>query len=517
MIEHIASTSDLFFAQAKLRPHNPAIINGSETWTYKELKDHALLMSSTLEQAGLRGSQKIIATLCDKGVNAYASQLAIWHAGCVHLPINPTIPPSAVADLIKAAGAQYIFCENDLSHLLPDHEVTTAVSNCGRPHAGLTLAQLTQIRCSNSYPGMAYLLFTSGSTGKPKGVPITHLSLRYLLDSLSDLGRFTSDDVFSQMSDLSFDLSIAETNLCWRAGACLAVPTQSDFISAANFVRRNGVTVWNSVPTLGRMAMSLRLLKPSSMPSLRFSSFCGEALSTKLAVAWAKAAPNSAVYNLYGPTEGTIYFTYYRVDADAMAADAIVPIGKPLVRHRVAIVDENDMPVADKEIGELLLEGPQLSAGYWNDPAQTSLRFFSPIWDTSQSIWYRTGDRAANVDGNLHFHGRVDRQIKLNGYRIEMEQIEAVLRAEAQTEFVAVVPVTKDGNVIDIAAFIAGSTRTNQEISEGCKAKLPPFAVPQQLSLVDQLPTMLNGKIDYQGLARMIDPKTDISLPSQVK
>ena len=281
---------------------------------------------------------------------------------------------------------------------------------------------------------IAYLLFTSGSTGIPKGVMVADRNVVPFIDYMVERYGISERDRLSQMFDMTFDLSVFDMFVAWQKGACVCCPSQKTMIKPGGFIGEMELTLWFSVPSTAVFMKRLGMLKPGRYPTLRWSLFCGEPLPMESAVAWSQAAPNSILENLYGPTELTIACTLYRWDPDHSARECemgLVPIGHPYPGMKVLVADGELNEVSAGGEGELLMNGPQMSLGYWRDPEKTAAAFVVPPgW---REVFYRTGDRVRKPveDGPLAHLGRTDFQIKVNGHRVELGEIEAVARQES--------------------------------------------------------------------------------------
>jgi len=262
---------------------------------------------------------------------------------------------------------------------------------------------------------------------------------------------------------------------------------------AKRFVREHDLTCWFSTPSAVGMLARMRLLHPGDFPSLRWSLFCGEALPKRLAAIWQAAAPNSVLENLYGPTEATIAFTAYRLPTDLTELPDIVPIGTALVGQRTMI---------DSISNELLLNGTQVTEGYWRRPDLTAERFPT----VGDQRWYRTGDRVAEGQHGLEFLGRLDRQVKISGHRVELMEVEAKLRIAAECDSVAAIayPIDEDGMAQGIVALVAAESRPTQDIMADCRRALAPYMVPSRLIRVIDWPLNSSGKTDYRAFETLI-------------
>jgi non-ribosomal peptide synthetase component F len=325
------------------------------------------------------------------------------------------------------------------------------------------------------------------------------------LDAVTARYELNETDRLSQLFDLTFDLSAFDMFAAWQSGACVCCPEAGQLLRPADFVRDSELTVWFSVPSAAMFLDRLGGLKPNVFPSLRLSLFCGEALTAELADAWAAAAPNSIVENLYGPTEATIACTAHGWrPGSAAGANGFVPIGEPIGTTESRVVDEKLREVADGEPGQLLLGGPQVVEGYWNDAAATARSFVTMPGDRPR---YLTGDRVLRPlgGGPLEYLGRIDSQIKILGHRVELEEVEAVLREEAHSEAIAVGwPLTPSG-AAGIVAFIATASVDTVRLRRALLERLPEYMVPRELRLVAELPLNANGKRDRKALLSLLE------------
>src|SRR6185437_5449794 len=253
----------------------------------------------------------------------------------------------------------------------------------------------------------------------------------------------------------------------------------------------------------------LHMLEADAFPRLRLSLFCGEALPPGLARKWSLAAPDSAVENLYGPTEATIAITAYALRDDEGGAWASVPIGRPFPGHEAVVIDREGRPLPDGASGELALCGPQVAEGYWRLADRTAERFAPPAGrsDRPGARWYRTGDRVVKDPAvGLVFLGRLDRETKILGHRIDLQEVEAVLRWAAGTQTAAALawPPESERPERRIVAFVAGAVRPAADIAERCRERLPPAVAPREVRVLLDWPVNANGKADHGALARLL-------------
>jgi amino acid adenylation domain-containing protein len=520
---------DLFLAARSVHGDRVAVWVEGRALTYNELADAAARQAAVIRAArnpDAPHQHLHCGLLVNRTATAYVGVLASLMVGTPYVPLNPRFPSSRLRDIISASAIDTLVVDHRsmtaAAELLKGvrRPLTVLLSDAGSEERSTFAGEhryvfKTEIERTSPVAPMeergadhgAYLLFTSGSTGTPKGVLISHANAVAYVESVTERYRPGPEDRFSQLFDFSFDLSVHDMFVAWAAGACLYCAPESGVAGLAEFVRRHALTFWFSVPAAAAFMKQMHMLKPGSFPTLRWSLFCGEALPMALARAWQHAAPNAIVENLYGPTEATVAFTAYRLpnepraDLDAMQT---VPIGMPLPGQRVMIVDEDGLPLADGEAGELCLGGSQVAQGYWRAPEQTAERFKAPrSADAAKTRWYRTGDLAVmSKEHGLLFRGRIDRQVKISGYRVELLEVENAIRVAAETDTVAVVPspTGEAGLALGLVGFVAGSQKSADEIIDRCRDSLPSYMVPSRIHEIGDWPLNANGKTDYKSL-----------------
>lgn len=489
-----------YFERAwRAAPDRTALHVEGRGWSYDELAARALAVSDAVRRHG--GGGPFVGLHAHRSIGAYAGVLGILHAGKAYVPLNPQLPVDRLDTIAGLADLDLIVA--DVLHEASAHGLAARRNHgCEVIVAGEALGADAPALGGRE----AYMLFTSGSTGMPKGVPISHANVVAYVEHL--LERFTPgpEDRFSQTFELTFDLSVHDLFVCWAAGACLYVLPQDRMMAPARFIREHGITQWFSVPSAAVLMDRMRLLKPGAFPSLRVSAFCGEPLPADLAMKWALAAPNGRVENLYGPTEATIAITGHVLDAAApKARHGILSIGRPFPMARVRVVDADGN---DAEEGELWLGGPQLSTGYWKDPERTRAAFVTH--GPEQERYYRTGDHVQrDADGDLFFISRLDDQVKVRGHRIELQEVNQVLKAVSGGAFAyALAHPVRDGIAQGIEAFLPLAVQAHgAAILEACARRLPDYMVPARLHFTDEIPYTTSGKADLRALrARLEEP-----------
>ncbi len=515
------SLATFFLNSVDAWPERPALWAEGDALTYRELFDRAAAIAATLNRSAPGSDDSsFVALFARRSVDAYAGLLGALVAGRAYLPLSPKFPAERNAAMMERAGTAMLVvdagCLEDaralaqitngpLTVILPSlpasawGEARAQDRVIGRadlePPLSLAAAQITAD--AQKPDDFAYLLFTSGSTGQPKGVAVTHANVTTYIRSVIERYAPTPDDRFTQLFELTFDPSVQDMFSCWGGGACLYSVPDRTVMAPDAFVAEHGITIWYSVPAIAGMMNQLGRLKPGRLPGLRWMLFCGEALPTSLLPVLRAAAPNAVLENLYGPTEATIIATIWRDDPNVPPVTMpAAPIGHPVPGMRAMILDEDGQPTAD---GELVVGGPQITPGYWRAPELTAERFF----EADGVRWYRTGDRVARdpIHGILYF-GRMDQQVKLRGFRVELGEIEKAVREAAGTDLVAVVPWRRGvGNTAGgVIAYVTGAQTTPTAIRRFCEERLPDYMVPREIRELADMPLSASGKIDRRFL-----------------
>lgn len=511
-----AIAADLVAASGR-NADRPALWVNGKTLTYKDLFRDAMRLAAALMHRGVQRGDRV-AILSQRSSTAYLSVLAALLAGATYVPLNPRFPVERNRSILRLSGARALIVDqrnlgfavasSDDSDgpqiiLAPESRrgVETSI-NLTSAEELPAIADADEMDLGASGDALAYLLFTSGSTGVPKGVPISHGNLAAYVANITEVaGGIGPGDRLAQLADLTFDISVHDMFASWLNGACVISIPENASLMATRFVQDHEVTGWFSVPSTAGMLKQTGLLLPNSMPSLRFTFFCGEALAGQVAEAWAMAAPNSALWNLYGPTEATVAFTAFRYRPGQAEPPPVVALGVPYPGQEIELFSP-DAPsaVAEDAVGEICLCGTQVTQGYWQAPDLNAQRFFH----ANGKRWYRTGDlgRRSRAGGFL-FAGRVDHQVKIRGYRVELQEIEFVVRRASGADVVAVIPwpLAGDGGATGCVAFVARPGGDAVAIQAECKRVLPDYMVPARIVFLREMPLNPNGKVDYVRLA----------------
>jgi D-alanine--poly(phosphoribitol) ligase subunit 1 len=480
-----------------------ALVVDSVRYTYRDLQHRVLAMQRLIESVAA-ADERLIGVGVGDSIESYAAVLAVLRSGRGFVPINPDHPTERNARIVEQARLRTV--------IEPHREPGLRLA--GIPSLRVVVGDSASVDPATDPPrlfgtrgsDLAYLLFTSGSTGEPKGVPITRLNLSTFLDAFAASGcAMHPTDRVLQMFDLTFDFSIATYLAPFASGACVYTvsPNAMKFAEAYRLLAEERLTVAPVVPSL------LSYLRPYfediHLPELRLSLFCGEALRSDAATAWARCAPRSAIVNFYGPTEATVFAMYYRwrpANGDAKSLNGVVSIGQPMVGTRAVVVNDDLAPVTDGVVGELCLSGDQLMPGYWNDPARTARSFFAHAVDGAITRFYRTGDLAIrDAAGDYLFCGRLDHQVKVQGFRVELGEIEHHVRELIPECLCVVVPHTNQFGAIELQLIVEQYQGDLKAILASLRARLPSYMVPARALSSSRIPLTDNGTVDRLTLA----------------
>lgn len=508
------------FYESSLRyPDRLALSIDGKNITYDKLANLSQSLSRILVDIPPSDAPPLTAVFGQRSLLAYAGILAALFAGHGYVPLNPDFPISRLQSMLARSRCRSLIADENALHLLSDLlfsidttltvilPQTEDVTEHQKKHPNhifqtATVLSEEQYAAPRKLGDIAYLLFTSGSTGTPKGVMVSHENACHFLNSAQQRYSLGPTDRVSQTFALTFDLSVFDLFLAWGAGACVCVPRAIELIKPGGYINREQITCWFSVPSTALFMKKFGELKANKYPTLKWSLFCGEALSEEIAEHWSLAAPNSVLENLYGPTELTIACTVYRRDKSASKKNgAVVPIGEPLPDMSAIIVDDNLQEVPVGSPGELMLTGPQLTLGYLDDLERTNKAYVTPPgFDTT---YYRTGDIVIRKSSllPLEYVGRRDNQIQVNGHRVELGEVECAIRNLANADEAVAIgwPKTATG-VGGIVAFVLGDNIDKKQLLHELKLQLPSYMTPNKIVSVSRYPLNSNGKIDRNTL-----------------
>lgn len=512
-----------FLQGAALRPDHAALEIGERSWSYAEVAALSARTAALIADCAAPGER--VAVLASRSLTAYVGSLGVFGAGCVHVALNPSYPVERNAYILRSAGVTTLVVEPEsldgvaalaealgqtLCVVAPFSHVDQAPEGASRclDARAFESAVEPQTPVAVRDEDLAYIVFTSGSTGQPKGVAIRHDNLAVYMRNFRALAAPTSDDRVVTTYELTFDVALHDLLNAWWSGATLVVMPERAMLAPGPFILSRRISYWFSVASFAMILQRQGLLRPGIFPLLKVSMLCGEALPKATAMAWADAAPNSVLFNVYGPTETTMELAFYRWvpgHSEQYCLRGVVPIGIPFADHGHELVDEKGQFVVGAGEGELYVGGPQIGPGYWGDEARTRAAFVELPGRAGR--WYKTGDRVERDElGVYHFVSRVDFMVKVRGHRIELGEIEHALREVSGVDLVAVVPrPAADGTAQGLVGFVCAPAALGAaEIRERLVERLPRAMVPDEVKLIESFPMNANRKVDRGALAGML-------------
>lgn len=481
-----------FWSYAEMSPAAPALVIGARTTSYGELAQAAERMRRVLVDRGI-GPGSRVAVISERCELLFTALLAIRSLDASFFVLSP-LDSERTRFAIAAVQPRALIARRQIAvdagldsrffyHLDPEGEWVVA-----------------EFPTHEDAPGESYLMMTSGSSGEPKIVRIGIEALSSALSNAKRLFKITPSDRLSQTFEPTFDLFLFDFFMALDAGACLVVILKDQLWSTMDICYAHGVTVWFSVPTFGTILVRSGQLRCRQLPPLRHVLFCGEALSCELARQWQGAFPQARLFNLYGPTELTIYCSAYELTSPLLQQEGVISIGRLNLRCDGILVNEH-LDVSEDISGELCVAGDQQMTGYLSSSVSADRKLF---YHTNRR-YYRTGDRVLVDDrGYMFYLGRVDRELKLNGHRIAPEEVETALRSISCVHQAAVVAARNSLlNTRELVAFYVTNTDTlasEVDIINAVSRIIPPYMRPKKAIRLEHMPVSKSGKINYSAL-----------------
>ncbi|MEM7061632.1 MAG: amino acid adenylation domain-containing protein [Cyanobacteria bacterium P01_B01_bin.77] len=487
--------------QADQTPDATAIIFNGESVSYGQLNRRANQLAHYLKQQGIT-SGTLVGLCLQRSVEMVVTLLAILKTGCAYVPLDPTYPVARLRYVIEDADINWVICHGSTRAI----DLGSAVKPIDLDQIKTALASLpiADPAAQNNLDTLAYVIYTSGSTGKPKGVSIQHRSLSNLLGAMARRLHVKASDTLMAVTTLAFDIAALELFLPLISGARLLLASDEiirDSYQLIAHLDAFGVDIMQATPATWRLLFNAGWSGQSGLKIL-----CGgEALD--LALAKRLMNCGEEVWNVYGPTETTIWSSALALSAEQLASGT-VPIGHPLDNTQFYVLDQQQQPVPVGVAGELYIGGMGLAQGYWHRPELTAEKFVaSPLMvSNTHSRIYRTGDRVRyREDGTLDYLGRFDQQTKLRGYRIELGEIEAAIATHsAITQAIATVQGDRPadqrlGAYLKLANGSDGADLV-KELRSYLIPLLPTYMIPSAYQVLDTFPLTPNGKVDRKAL-----------------
>jgi len=481
----------LFEEQVEKTPDAVALVCADEQLTYRELNAKANQLAHYLQRLGVE-SETLVGICVERSPLMVIGLLGILKAGGAYVPLDPSYPQERLALMLEDAQVSLLLTQQKLVEGLPRCSAQVVALDTHENLAGEGIENLTKNVQSDN---LAYVLYTSGSTGKPKGVAVEHRSVMALLSWATEV--FTTEQLAGVLASTSFcfDISVFELFVPLSCGGTIILA--ENVLHLPTLPGADQVTLINTVPSA-----IAELLRAKGIPAgVRTVNLAGEALPQRLVQLIYQQDSIEQLFNLYGPSEDTVYSTYALVKREGEKAP---PIGRPVANTQVYILDSQLQPVPIGVTGELHIGGAGLARGYLNRPDLTTEKFIpNPFSDEPGARLYKTGDRVRYLpDGNIEFLGRIDNQVKIRGFRIELGEIETVLGQHEAVQDCVVIAQSDERETKRLVAYVVPSQETIsvRELRGVLKQKLPDYMMPSAFVMLAAMPLTPNGKIDRRAL-----------------
>ena len=488
-----------FEKQALAHPHAIALKFDHQTISYGALNEKSNLIATSLQKKGIKIGD-IVPILFNRSIDAVSVILGILKVGAVYLPLDSKSPEARINMLLNESMASIVICENQFtSKILNTNIVTYTLENL----ITTTESSSIQFKLPNiSSNATAVILFTSGTTGIPKGVELTHEGLRNRVQWGIEAYQHQETDVFLQQTTLTFDFSIFELFTALSCGATLVISRPEFHLEGKyliQLIQEEKINVIGTVPSVIKLLLQHEDF--GKCTSLKLVFLGGEIVTPQLQNAFFKKS-NARLINIYGPTEASISVLHW--ECSPKYSQKFVPIGFPIAGMNINLFDEELKEVPKGEIGEIYISGIGLATSYLNNEELTKERFIELPFSIGILKLYRTGDYGRQlVDGSFAFEGRKDKQIKINGIRIELEEIENEIHLLENIQDCVVLPTTNQLNEVKLTAYLVTKTNSNidiQHIKKELSSKLLGALIPSFFIQIEKFPLLTTGKIDKNAL-----------------
>ncbi|BDI19716.1 hypothetical protein ANSO36C_55180 [Nostoc cf. commune SO-36] len=486
---------ELFQQQVERTPEAVAVVYDNQQLTYRELNAKANQLAHYLRSLGVK--PEVLVGIClERSLEMVIGLLAILKAGGAYLPLDPAYPSERLAFMLEDAQVSVLLTQQKLAALLPQHQAQVVCIDTDWEK--INQQSINQFINSASTENLAYVIYTSGSTGQPKGVQITHKAVVNFLSAMQQKPGLTPEDIFLSVTTLSFDIAALEIYLPLIVGARLILVSREIATDGSQLLKQlvsSQANVMQATPATWRM-----LLTAGWSGTKHLKILCGgEALDRSLAHQLLERSQE--VWNLYGPTETTIWSAVQMVGEQT---DAIVTIGRAIANTQFYILDQHQNLLPIGVPGELHIGGAGLARGYLNRPELTVEKFIPNPFNNSQfNRLYKTGDLTRYLpDGTMEFLGRIDHQVKLRGFRIELREIETIINQHPAVE-TNIVLMREDKSTQRLVTYIVPQPQQTLEITElrrFLESKLPNYMLPKAFVILEKLPLTPNGKVNRRAL-----------------
>lgn len=476
-----------------------AVRCAQEQITFADLDHRAHAVAQALRDRGI-GRGSLVAILLPRGIDMIAAMLGVCRAGAAYLPLDLTFPDTRVCETLGDAQPALVLTDT------PERAALVGDTASALRMADIGDEVIAPIAPAGKPDDLAYVIYTSGSTGQPKGVMVSQHNVLRLLSQTEAWFRFDEHDVWTMFHSFAFDFSVWEIWGCLLTGGTLVVVPYETSRSPDEFhalLSRERVTVLNQTPTA--FGLFCQSVEGRNLPlALRYVIFGGEALNLRSLRRWVERFGDEQpqLINMYGITETTVHVTYRRIRTADIEVETDSLIGVPIPDLKIHLLDEDRNRVHRGSVGEMYIAGAGVAMGYLHRPELTAERFIPNFIDGSGGTLYRSGDLARRrPDGELVYLGRADRQVKINGFRVEPGEIEAALAEFPGVQQACVTPVEAAEGALLLAAYFVAAHKIDQAaVAAMLNTRLPPHMRPTCFVQLSSLPLTVNGKVNREAL-----------------
>lgn len=488
---------DMFSAQVSTGPDVPAIIHAGTQTSYASLAELNERIASAVLYASSNVTPKVLIAVRQSPL-AYAAMFGTLLAGGTFCPINVDGPVHRNMHILQSFMPDVLLFDSSCPSIILDE--SPAVTH----RIDISQIQKTKdTRIPHESSEIAYVVFTSGSTGQPKGVKAARKAVSFVVNSEQQYYRVQTGDRWSQYSNIGYDMGIMDALQALCHGATLVpITSPRDHIMPAKAIKKNQITIWQSVPSVLELMIQAKQVSSDLLASLRLMIFCGEPLFPYQLEVLFEACPKLTVLNAYGTTETTGFNTLNRLTKENFresCASSNVAIGNEVAGWTIELSGEGT-----PDEGEIVVIGDNLSLGYWQDEEQTRAAFKQRTRGSEVKRAYHTGDYGRRIGSNLYCQGRLDRQVKIRGERIELDEIDHLLRQSGYTAAYSIVHDSEVHSFVECESYV-----DEAQVRIQLQKELLLHALPKVIQQVASLPRNANGKVDRHELERLASGDTE--------
>lgn len=503
MLTHEFSLSDIESQSAK-NPMAIAVCHDGQTFSYRDLEVSANRLANYLKHFRVAQGD-IVVLYMRRSFDLIVAMLAVWKIGATYVSLDFETPSERVISIINQSKPKCIITEPALLNDLPQE---FPLLTCQDPEL-LDFDHYYESQTEKSGKNAAYLIYTSGSTGQPKGVLVTHDNLSNYIFWFNKHFNITNQDVFSFNTSPAFDFAVTCLHAPLVAGGQILITSEADVLDIETYINqlvKHRVTFAKWTPSYFKILVNYVEKYKPDLSHLRYLMIAGEELLVKYVERWFEIYPSHNIINEYGPTETTVGITTQLITKSNLNKQLkTVPIGQPVRNSNLYIVDSHGNLLPQGEVGELWIGGASVALGYYKSSELTQRSFIKNPFSEKNEMLYKTGDLVKQLpDKSYLYIGRIDNQVKINGYRVEINEVEHYLLQHPEIDQACIVVREDEGNNRYLEAYIVLKSQDHSfnvsELRKNISQCLPQFMIPQYYHIIDHIPLTANCKIDHRAL-----------------